>query len=55
MERMKKIHLSCTLQVEKERDPDDPNANGHGYVWVVSVCPPKNGEKLYLCTDGCIR
>ena len=55
IERMKEIQRACSVQVEKVHDPEDPNANGHRYVWVISVTLHKDAETLYLCTDGCIR
>ena len=55
MERMKEIQRSCSVRVEKAHDPEDPNANGQGYVWVISGTLQEDAETLYLCTDGCIR
>jgi flagellar basal body rod protein FlgC len=55
IERMREIQRSWRVQVEKVRDPKNPNANGHGYVWVISVTVHNNAETLYLCTDGCLR
>jgi hypothetical protein len=55
MERVKEIQLSCSVQVEKVRDPEDSNANKQGDVWVISVRLHKNADTLYLCTGGYIR
>ena len=55
MERAKEIRLSCSIQVEKAHDPEDPNANKQGDVWVISVCLHKNADRLYLCTGGYIH
>jgi hypothetical protein len=55
MDRIKEIRASLSIQPEKERDPEDPNADTQGYVWVISVSLPKNPDKLYLCTDGHFR
>jgi hypothetical protein len=36
-------------------DPEDPNADQTGHVWVVSLLPSPDGEELHLCTDGYLR
>ena len=55
IDRIKEIQASFSIQPEKEHDPEDPNANANGYVWVISVSDHGNPDKLYLCTDGCFR
>jgi hypothetical protein len=49
--------MQSALKVEPEKayDPEDPNADPSGYVWVVSLLLNRNEDKLYLCTDGLIR
>jgi hypothetical protein len=54
-ERVKEIRLSYSVQVEKAHDPEDPNANKQGDVWVISVRLHKNADPLYLCTGGYIQ
>ena len=55
VERIWELLASLSIQPEKVHDPEDPNADENGYVWVISVCLHKDAETLYLCTDGCIR
>jgi len=55
MERMKEMQPSFSMQPDREHDPEDPNANAKGYVWVISVSLDKDADKLHLCTDGNIR
>ena len=55
IERIREIRASLSIQPEKARDPEDPNADRNGYVWVISVTLHKDADTLYLCTDGCIR
>ena len=52
--RMKNIEIPG-IRSEKEYDPEDPNADETGYVWVVSTSGGPDSDKLYLCTDGAIR
>ena len=54
-ERIREIWPSL-LRPERVYDPEDPNADETGHVWVVSLLPhPNAANKLYLCTDGYIR
>jgi flagellar basal body rod protein FlgC len=55
MERSKEVQPWFSIQPDRVYDPEDPNANAEGYVWVASVSPHKDADKLYLCTDGNIR
>ena len=52
-ERIKNLQFS--LRTEQVYDPEDPNADETGHVWVVSLLPSPDAEKLYLCTDGYLR
>jgi flagellar basal body rod protein FlgC len=54
-ERVRELRTSLSIQPERALNPEDPNADEKGYVWVISVCLHKNAETLYLCTDGGIR
>lgn len=55
MERIKEIKKSLTIQAEKGYDPEDPNADETGHVWVISFSLCANDEVKYLCTDGSFR
>lgn len=55
MERIKELKTSLSIKPEKGYDPEDPNADETGHLWVISVSLHKNDETLYLCTDGCLR
>ena len=55
MECVKELKSSHRVQPEKEYDPEDPNADREGYVWVISLFLDEDADKLYLCTDGCFR
>ena len=54
MKHMKDVETPG-IQYEREYDPEDPNADETGHVWVVSVSSESDSDKLYLCTDGSIR
>jgi hypothetical protein len=53
-ERVEEILASLRIQPEEGHDPEDPNADPTGHVWVISVSLHKNADKFYLCTDGSI-
>jgi flagellar basal body rod protein FlgC len=55
IERIKEDQPGFSLQPVEEYDPEDPNANAEGYVWVISVSLHKDADNLYLCADGNIR
>jgi flagellar basal body rod protein FlgC len=55
IERIREIRASLSIQPERAHDPEDPNADENGYVWVILVSLHKDAEPLYVCTDGCIR
>ena len=55
MERIKEMQFCLSVQPEKATDPEDPNANGHGDVWIISVSLHQNADNLYVCTDGKVR
>ena len=55
IERIREIRASLCIQPERARDPEDPNADENGYVWVIAVTLNKEAETLYLCSNGCIR
>ena len=52
-ERIKNLQLS--LRPERVYDPEDPNADETGHVWLASLLPFPDAEKLHLCTDGYLR
>ena len=54
LERIENVQTSF-IRPEKVYDPEDPNADAAGYVWVISVCTHPNADALHLCTDGYIR
>ena len=54
-ERIREIRASLSIQPERARDRENPNADENGYVWVIAVTMNKEAETLYLCTNGCIR
>jgi flagellar basal body rod protein FlgC len=49
------MQLWLSLQPERVHDPEDPNADEDGTVWIISVLLQEDADKLYVCTDGCIR
>lgn len=55
IERIKEIKASLSIQPEKGYDPEDPNADETGHVWVISISLGTNDEVVYLCTDGSFR
>jgi flagellar basal body rod protein FlgC len=55
MKIIEEIGISSMIRAEKAYDPDDPNADTEGYVWVISVSLYEGAGKLYLCDDGYIR
>jgi flagellar basal body rod protein FlgC len=55
MECVKELKSSHRVQPEKEYDPEDPNADREGYVWVISLSLDQDADKMYLCIDGCFR
>jgi hypothetical protein len=55
MERINEIKASLSIQPERGYDPDDPNADETGHVWVISLSAGTNDEVLFLCTDGSFR
>ena len=52
MERIEEVQPWFSIQADRVFDPEDPNADAEGYVWVISVSVHKDADKLYLCTDG---
>ena len=52
MERIKKMQPWFTIKPDRVFDPEDPNADAEGYIWVISVSLNKDADKLYVCTDG---
>ena len=52
MERIKEVQSLFSIQPDREFDPEDPNADAEGYIWVISVSLHKDADKLYVCTDG---
>ena len=55
IEEVQRVQPRFCIQPDRVYDPEDPNANAEGYVWVISVFLRKDADKLYLCTDGNIR
>jgi flagellar basal body rod protein FlgC len=55
MERIEEVRPWFSIQPDRVYDPEDPNADAEGYVWVISVSLHKDADNLYLCTDGNIR
>ena len=55
IERIREIRASLSIEPERGHDPEDPNTDENGHVWVIAVTLHKDAETLYLCTDGCIR
>ena len=55
LERISEIRASISIEPEKAHDPEDPNADEDGYVWVIAVSLHKDAETLHLCTDGSMR
>ena len=54
MRYTKKIETT-SIRPERVYDPEDPNADQTGYVWVISVSEKPDTDKFYLCNDGSIR
>ena len=54
LERIEQIQ-SSVIRPAKEYDPKDPNADETGHVWIISMVRQPDGDKFYLCTDGCVR
>jgi flagellar basal body rod protein FlgC len=52
MERIKDVQPWFSIRPDRVFDPDDPNADAEGYIWVISVSLHKHADKLYVCTDG---
>jgi flagellar basal body rod protein FlgC len=52
MERIKEVQPLLSIKPERVFDSEDPKADAEGYVWVISVSPHSDADKLYLCTDG---
>lgn len=48
-------NIQTFIRPEKVYDPEDPNADPTGYVWVISISLHPNADALHLCTDGYIR
>ena len=44
-----------SLRPEQVYDPEDPKADDTGHVWVVSLLPCPDAERLDLCQDGYLR
>ncbi len=55
MERVDEMQAWFSVQPERVYDPEDPNANAAGHVWVISVSLRKDSDRLYLWSDGRIR
>jgi hypothetical protein len=55
IERINETRLRLSLQPERVHDPEDPNADRDGTVWIISVLLQEDADKLYVCTDGRIR
>jgi hypothetical protein len=55
IERIKKLEAALSIEPERGYDPDDPNADESGHVWVISISLCNSSDALYLCTDCCIR
>ena len=55
MERIKEMRPGLSIQPERAYDPEDPNANTKGHLWVISVSLHEDADKLYVCTDGKVR
>jgi len=47
--------VCLTIEPEKGYDPDDPNADDEGNVWVIAVTTRTDSDRLYMCSNGCIR
>jgi flagellar basal body rod protein FlgC len=52
MERIKEVQPRFSIKPDRVFDPEDPNADAEGYIWVISVSLHKDADKLYVCTDG---
>jgi sucrose-6-phosphate hydrolase SacC (GH32 family) len=55
MERINQVRPALCISTEREHNPDDPNADETGHVWVVVLCQHPDNEKLHLCNDGNFR
>ena len=53
-EHLKRIQATF-IRPEKVYDPEDPNADSNGHVWVISLSADGSADRLYLCSDGYIR
>jgi flagellar basal body rod protein FlgC len=52
MERIKEVQPWFSIKPDRVFDPEDPNADAEGYIWVISCSLRKDSDKLYVCTDG---
>ena len=52
--RLKEMRFSF-VRPEKVYDPEDLNADATGHTWVISMSLSPEDDKLYLCTNGCVR
>ena len=52
MERIKEVQPWFSIQPDRVFDPEDPNADAEGYIWVISLSLHKDADKLYVCNDG---
>jgi hypothetical protein len=55
LDSINQVRAELCLSAEQEHNPDDPNANETGHVWVVVLCLHPDDEKLHLCKDGYFR
>lgn len=55
IERINEMQFWLRVRPERVHDPEDPNADVDGTVWIISVLLQEDADKLYVCTDGCIR
>ena len=55
MKRINEIRGSFSIQPEKAPDSEDANADEGAHVWLISVSPNEDADKLYFCTDGKFR
>ena len=55
MERINQVRAALCISAHREHNPDDPNADETGHVWVVVLCLDPDNEKLHLCNDGNFR
>ena len=54
IEHLKRMQATF-IRPEKVYDPEDPNADSNGHVWVISLSADGSADRLYLCSDGYIR